>query len=311
MIGALDLIIYRFAVRHALFEDAEIDASSSVTRKVNWRAENPKSFVSIRQGVGHGEEMLAWELNGIIKGPNASYDVVDKDGMKWEVKMPNDRNEIRAAIEGIRAFSPERMQIEEVAKQILTAFGDATIRERLSTILDEKEKETLAKIKRFVEMDVEAIVERGVISGGRMLGGTYKSPIGLLQVLQFARNIIDRLTLDTKKRRLVYAGKERDIDAITHINIGKLLGLTDDEIGADFSERFVGTLVHWAFKRPDEFVRKVWIEFIPSRAFPGVDGLALVDSTGYTLLTMRDVDRAMRLAGTTQGGKPLFKITLS
>jgi len=74
------------------------------------------------EGVGRGEERLAVELDGQIMGGNVSYDVVDAEGRKWEVKEPESKSgggRVRIEQEGIRAVAPVLRKLASVLTKIM------------------------------------------------------------------------------------------------------------------------------------------------------------------------------------------------
>lgn len=157
---------------------------------VRWSKNNPREYKAGGRDTGPGEEMIAWELGGATQGNSVSYDVVDQDGDKWEVKEPGDGGMIRPGVEGRRALQPVRQQLEDVCRQLVEGFD----------IIDFDALEPFAEgapitpddVAQFIMRDVPMITS-GEISDGRIMGGSRVNPVGLLQVLEFVKFMVGLL----------------------------------------------------------------------------------------------------------------------
>lgn len=264
---------------------------------VKWTKGNPRQYHDGARHTGPGEEMLAWELGGATQGLSVSYDIVDGEGRKWEVKEPDSGNGIRPGIEGRKALVPIRRTLEEVCRQLSEGF-DLIDFEALK-MFAEGAPIGVSEVASFIENDVPMIMA-GEISAGRILGSK-TNPVGLLQVLEFVRFMIgDAVKAPPRKMKL---GKlTKTIDVGTYVHANRALGLSDDQIDASVQELFAGTFRHPAFRKPQAFIREVWQNGITaSSVFHGVEGVIVVNPREFMIIPRSELDVHFRFQRISKG----------
>ena len=271
---------------------------------LNWDPKNPKKYREGNRDTGPGEEKIAWELGGSTQGHSVSYDVIDRDGNKWEVKEPNASDMIRPGIEGRRAVESIRQEIEEICRQLKRGFSRIDF-----SALPAYESESTIKsfeVEDFIQHDIGMIMS-GELSQGRIVGKTRKNPVGLLQVLEYVRHMIGDATC-RPKRKVSWNGAEREVDVGTYVHASRELGLSDSDIGVDVCDLFAGTFRHPAFLKPRSFIKEVWSRGVRASAvFGNVSGLVLVSPAQYMIVPHAELDDHLRFLYISKG-EPRFEV---
>jgi hypothetical protein len=269
---------------------------------VKWNRNNPRKYRDGGRDTGPGEEMLAWELGGATQGNSVSFDVVDSEGRKWEVKEPDASRAIRPGIEGRKALAPVRNALEEVCRQLTEGFNIIDF-EALKAFAEGAPLSTDA-VAEFVANDVPMIMS-GEISAGRILGGSKSNPHGLLQVLEFVKFIIGDAA-KAAPREMQLGKVKKTVDIGTYVHASRALGLTDHEIDADVQELFAGTFRHPAFKKPQAFIKEVWFNGVRASAvFRGTEGVIVVSSAQFMIIPRNELDLHFRFQRISKG-EPRF-----
>ena len=269
---------------------------------VKWNKNNPRKYRDGGRDTGPGEEMLAWELGGATQGNSVSFDVVDHEGRKWEVKEPDASRAIRPGIEGRKALAHVRTALEEVCRQLTEGFNIVDF-EALKAFAEGAQLSTDA-VAEFVANDVPMIMS-GEISAGRIMGGSKTNPNGLLQVLEFVKFIIGDAS-KAPHREMQLGRAKKTVDVGTYVHASRALGLADHEIDADVQELFAGTFRHPAFKKPRAFIKEVWHNGVKaSSVFHGTEGVIVVSSTQFMIIPRNELDSHFRFQRISKG-EPRF-----
>lgn len=271
---------------------------------VRWSKNNPREYKAGGRDTGPGEEMIAWELGGATQGNSVSYDVVDQDGDKWEVKEPGDGGMIRPGVEGRRALQPVRQQLEDVCRQLVEGFD----------IIDFDALEPFAEgapitpddVAQFIMRDVPMITS-GEISDGRITGGSRVNPVGLLQVLEFVKFMVGEAA-DAPAREITLGGQKKTVGVDQYVHGMRSFGVKDEELDATVPELFAGTFRHPAFRRPRFFIKEVWLNSMhASMVFPGVSGVIVVTPSQFKIITHDMLDDSFKFMRISKG-EPRFAL---
>jgi len=270
---------------------------------VDWSPRNPHKYRAGDRDTGPGELKLAWELGGEIQGHSVSYDVIDAQGNKWEVKEPNASDMIRPGVEGRRAVEGIRQQIEEICRQLRQGFSRIDM-----SALPAYESETGIKsfdVEDFIEHDIPMVMN-GELSQGRIVGKTHKNPVGLLQVMEYVKHMIG--DANKCKRKVSWNGSEREIDVATYVRTSRELGLSDSDMGVEVCDLFAGTFSHPAFRKPRTFIRDVWLRGVQaSTVFDNVAGVVLVSPQQFMIVPHAELNDHLRFLYISKG-EPRFEV---
>jgi len=264
-------------------------------RWIAWSADNPRPFASSQQGVGSGEEMFAWEIDGQVVGPNMAFDIIcNNDNTRWEIKRISDDSMcIRTGIDATAAFKPYVDAIKDVARQFADAFAESTAKELIELFsLDAEKYIEMCALINFVKVDVPNIL-RGTISHGRMLGGTRFQHFGLMHAIKCVTML--KTSREEQTRQVIIAKKKHRVDAQTFAQIGQLLGMTNDEMGIDDAGMMLSKLTHSAFDDPDAFLHDNWTSVKPSIAFDGITGVVFVKEDGFYAIAPNKINGVLTL----------------
>jgi hypothetical protein len=270
---------------------------------IDWNPRNPHKYHAGDRDTGPGELRLAWELGGEIQGHSVSYDVIDAQGNKWEVKEPNSSDMVRPGVEGRRAVEAVRQEIEEICRQLRRGFSRIEM-----SALPAFESETAIKsfdVEEFIQHDIPMIMN-GELSQGRIVGRTHKNPVGLLQVMEYVKHMIG--DADKCRRRVAWNGTERDIDVGTYVRTARELGISDSDMGVEVCDLFAGTFPHPAFRKPRTFIRDVWLKGVQaSTVFSNVTGVVLVSPQQFMIIPHAELDDYLRFLYISKG-EPRFEV---
>lgn len=264
----------------------------------------PEDSLSIpysgRVGVGPGEDRLAHVLDGEVQGGSVSYDIVDGEGKKWEVKEPTPDGGIRPGTEGKAAIADARQQLERASRKLIQGLGTVSAEIDIGSMLSRESQEL---IRNFIANDIP-MIKKGEISKGRM-----ERFYNILKVINHI--IVDEQ--DEINQKQVELGDEdhsvkRDVDLRTYVRLGQFLNLSKDDLRVEDAEVFAAAFNYDAFLDPDDFIRRVWREAAKaSDVFGHTDGVILVHPDGFRVIPKEDLDAALQFYNITQGTSK-FKI---
>lgn len=269
----------------------------------------PKTVVNIpyepkQKGVGPGEDRLAKLLGGRVMGGGESYDIIDSQGNKWEVKEPSGglKGEIRPGTEGLAAVQVAFGRIKNVVSRIESVFGTKTRSRTASAAEQVMGPDVVKKISDFV-VDEAPMLMKGEVSRGRMAA--------LGEVLHLINAALgDHDEHDVTKH--VEMGDEettveKDVDLITYVKLGKVMDLDAKDLNVSAGDMLRSTFNGLAFRNPDRFIEVNWERAaLASVVFGHTSGVILVSQSGYRMIPKSDIDNVLIFNRITKGF-PHFK----
>lgn len=291
----MDLL--REYVKLALSEAPKKKPQYSLKGKTGWQPW-PEDALEIpyrgRAGVGPGEDRLAHVLKGEVQGGNVSYDVVDGDGKKWEVKEPTPSATIRPGTEGRLAVSDARQQMDRAVRKLRQGLTRVQAAIDVTDILS---PDAIEMIQQFLTNDA-AMIKKGEISKSRMER--------MYNILKLINHIIidERDEIDHKQVEL---GDEdytikRDVDLRTYVRLGQFLNLSKEDLRVEDAEVFAAAFNFDPFLEPEDFMNRVWREAAkPSDVFGHTDGVILVHPDAYRIIPRDKLDEELQFYVITQG----------
>jgi len=260
-------------------------------------------YKSNHAGIGPGEYRLAKILNGTVQGGSVSFDILDKQGKKWEVKEPRGGT-IRAGTEGTSAFAGSRAQIEATSKRIIDGYTHAKHYLNLRNLLP---IESRRMIESFIKSDIPMIM-KGEIPEGRIKR--------LYNVLLAINSAMRESNQDTPNgaddSKYVELGDDeynikKNVDLSTYVHIGQELKLPNLEMHVSEGDIFAALFDYAAFKSPARWLKKTWK--VPATAvFGHTSGVILVSDSGYRIVNKNRLNKEFTLYGVTQGGRPIYRV---
>lgn len=270
-----------------------------------WPKEVSKiSYEPKQKGVGPGEDRLAKLLGGKVMGGGESYDIVDVEGNKWEVKEPSGglKGEIRPGTEGLAAVQVAFGKIKNVVSRIDSVFSSKTRHKTTQAAEAVMGPDVIQKIKAFIESEAPMLM-KGEISRGRMAA--------LGEVLHLINAALgDEVPTDTTKH--VEMGDEvtkveQDVGLTTYIKLGKVLDLDAKDLNVSAGDMLRSTFNGLAFRNPDKFMETSWEKAaLASVVFGHTSGVILVSSGGYRIVPKAELDQVLVFNRITKGF-PHFK----
>lgn len=290
---------------------------------VAWPAEVKRVPYEKGEGVGPGERRLAKLLGGEIQGGSATFDLATPEG-NFEVKEPTGgwHGDIRVESEGIAALEANLTKIKNVAKKIDAIFGSNAHPELVAAAKEMYPADVYQKIVDFAtrpETKGQTAVQwilRGEIGAKRL-----QSLADTLLLINSGLLNEDALRLAQRLQRLMMEEKyvelgdteadvtvKKPVDTSTYVKVGKALDLTPEEMKVSPADMLRAALNHPAFTNPDEFINNVINSPVKaSQVFGHVDGLILVQPTGYMAIPKSELDRKMIFSRISKG-KPYFRL---
>lgn len=260
-----------------------------------------------KTGTGPGEAHLADIFGAEVQGGGTSFDLVTKDGRKWEVKgLDSPSALIRPGTEGLRAYAKTKRHLDNVMRQ-MKAFVSATKKVALDKQLDDQEQNALSVVVDFIDHDYEEIVGKGEITGPRR-----KALRAALKAIKVLREQWQQQGVDTDFDTTVgLGGQEIAVDKPTYVDVAKKVKkATDVDVlqGVQGKELALASLKDTAFEDPSKFLNE-WYESVDVNiVFEQVDGVFIVTPTGFYLVPKAFFKRAFKFDKVSQG-KPKFVFT--
>ena len=246
----------------------------------------PKRFDSSKPGVGPYEERLAVQLGGTPQGQKTSYDLVDSQGMKWEVKEPGSKMDIRIPRGGKKAVAMLQRNFVEVAWTFIDLFAEDEATPAHMKMGSKKAIEhlfshtELARLKKFAEAESYMIIE-GEISRKRVAE------------MQSCLEIISKTV-----------GQKISTSDDVVRRVCDLLRIDPELVYNEIGKKFPGTGAMYfsgrAFRDPKGFVEDNWNSVKPSKMFGEVDGVVLVSEEGYRIIDRSRMDEELFFKGISQ-----------
>lgn len=268
---------------------------------VQWPEEALAIPYAGRTGVGPGEDRLAFVLDGEVQGGSVSFDILDKDGNKWEVKEPSGSSgTIRPGTEGRAAIVSTRQQLDRACRKMRQGLAKVDKSLDITEILSE---DGIAMIRKFLEKDVD-MIKKGEISKGRMER--------FYQVIRLIHHIVEDETGEDEQKYVEMGDEEhtieKNIDLRTYIRLGHFLNLTKSDLKVEDSELFAAAFNYEPFLDPEGFMDRVWNNAAKaSEVFGHTSGIILVHPDGYKIIPRDKLDEELKFCVISQA-VPKFKI---
>ena len=277
-----------------------------VATKIKYGSVSEKSEEATT-GTGPGEDRLAAILGGQVQGGSVSYDVVLKDGSKWEVKALDKQSDlIRPGTEGLAAFDKPRKKLERLMAQ-LRNFSVVVRRFKLNDpTVGGEDADVLNYILNFVDGEAGDMIAKGEISAGRFR--EFRTMMKELFELKrkWGFNPDEKVKPDT---RVGLAGKEIEVDKGTYIDVAKTVEKSRPDVNVlkNFSEKelAIAAINSAAFDNYSEFLDDWFDSVKASKVFSHVDGVFIVNQLGFSKVPRSMFKQAFPFAKVSQG-KPRF-----
>jgi hypothetical protein len=270
-----------------------------------WTPWSPESqqvqYKPMGPGIGPGEDRLAVQLDGKVQGGNVTYDIVDAEGRKWEVKEPGKAWMIRVMSEGRVAIADTRAAIDEANRNIVQGFSKLT-----AAGLDVESmftEDAMQLIAKYITNDVP-MMTKGEIPKGRA------------NRLHAILTIIHEITKGEEGESLsktVEMGDEEHtvkatVDLKTYIRLGNILQMDRSELRVEDDQILAAAFNEDPFKDPDRFMDTYWTKAATaSEVFGHTSGLILVHPEGFRVIPLAGVDKEVTFSHISQG-VPFFKV---
>jgi len=251
--------------------------------------------------VGPGEDRIAFVLGGEVQGGNVSYDILDPEGQKWEIKEPSPDGTIRPGTEGKAAISKTRNDLEDAVRKLRKGLNIVQRSADVTAILS---KENIEMIRDFLIKD-EPMIKKGEVSKGRIER--------LRNILNLIKKLIDENTLSDDQKKVEMGDEDhtvsQEIGVKTYIKLGHELNLSKKDLKVDDKEIFASVFNHEPFNNPDDFIDEVWKNAAKaSDVFGHTAGVILVHPDGFRIIKNQDLDKNLLFSIITQGTAK-FKVT--
>lgn len=255
-------------------------------------------------GIGPGEARLAKIFGGEIQGGGVSFDIVTPDGRQWEVKaLEGATDTIRPESEGRAAFAIPKARMDRIIKQI-RMFGNVVKKLELSDDVGPDTKKVLDYIEHFVNADGDMII-KGELSKERIIA--LRSALRALSAVKKTWESEGQTEVDTT---IGISGKDVELDKPTFVDVAKKVDAAVPDAGvlSGFDERdlALSCLVDPCFSDPRSFFDE-WFESVDiDRIFEQVDGVFIVNQSGFNKVPKGLFKKAFKFVSVTQG-KPRFE----
>lgn len=256
---------------------------------VPWPKDSLKIPYGKSEGVGPGEQRLAFVLGGKVMNTSVGFDIQAPTG-KYEVKEPKSHihGEFRVGTSGTAALGPALKEIRTVVAQLMHVFGEH-VSDEIKSI----------RAQNFSDADVARVQE--VLDGDELMLAIVKGTIGIARTNELGSIVLmvhNRLKNKLREEKYVVLGNSdhsaearTDVTDAEFVRIAKELGVSFDALGLDKSDQLRSELSHPAFTNPREFIKLIKSPVKPSDVFDHVDFLALVSQVGYVIIPKSELDR--------------------
>ena len=290
--------------------------------EISWTPWSKKAaslpFKSKKKGIGNGEDRLAVEFGGAVQGQNVSYDIVDAEGRRWEVKEPGATKELRIEQEGTLKVLGVLQTIRTITNRLVKLFdpkqtGNAYYVEPF--FIDKEQSSSKVSGRANLDYIRSFLAENAV----NMLRGeiTYNRLMAFKDVLNRVSLVLDR---EEYYKRGNFKAEYAFYDKSSNEYVGnmKITPIAATRMAANLQLKVVlqsgqkemdlddRDWVHnmffkglpktssLAFTDPERFIQKIWHNAIrPSELFGDVDGVVLVSDAGYRVLPRNILDKEL------------------
>ncbi|MHA2021275.1 MAG: hypothetical protein ACW96N_06140 [Candidatus Thorarchaeota archaeon] len=246
---------------------------------------------------------MAHVLEGEVQGGSVSYDIVDGDGKRWEVKEPGADGSIRPGNEGRAAIADAKQQLERASRKLVQGLSIVSSEIDINAMLSQESQDL---IRNFIASDI-SMIKKGEISKGRIER--------MYNILKVINNIIVDEQDEINQKKVELGDEDhsvkRDVDLRTYVRLGQFLKLSKDDLRVEDAEVFAAAFNYDAFLDPDDFIRRVWREAAKaSDVFGHTAGVILVHPDGFRIVAKEDLDTVFQFNNISQGTSK-FKIARS
>lgn len=243
-------------------------------------------FRSTKSGVGNGEEALLDELGGSLMGYSASWDITDKNGLKWEVKEPGSSGIIRLCTSGRLPAGKVMSIVEPMCQQLLHAIS-------------QYHEDFVLLMQRDLPFDIESFIDEDVplLLRGEITKNRYSR-------LNEIASAIEKMKQDTKSfHHVTLDNFNFKVDSIIFAKIAAIIG--SDDLYIDSKSGMLASLQHPAFDN-GKIIENTWNSITPAIVFPDVDGVIVVSPDGFCPIVREKFDFSFVFNGISQA-VPKFK----
>ena len=311
----------RQLVRAVLSEKAGPSSGRAARTEISWTPWSKKArtlpFKSTKKGIGNGEARLAAELRGTVQGQNVSYDVVDAEGRRWEVKEPGATKELRIEQEGTLKVLGVLQTIRTITNRLVKLFSSKQTGSAyyIEPFFNEKERSD-SKIAGSANLDyIRSFLSENAVN---MLRGeiTYNRLMAFKDVLNRISSVLNREEYYRRgNRKAEYAFYDKANEYVGNMKMTpiaaaemaaklqlkvalqsgqKEMDLDDSDWVHNLFFKGLSKTSSLAFVDPERFIQKIWHDAIrPSELFGDVDGVVLVNDAGYRVLTRDILDKEL------------------
>jgi hypothetical protein len=250
-------------------------------------------------GLGAGENWLAYVFGAHIMGKNSTFDLTMPDGTLWEVKQITKQSKtVRPGTLGTKMFTESFDSLKDVIRQI-QAFSSQIDYEQL----DNENYKRCKFISGFIADEYGKIVEQGEISYNRF--------VCISSALHVMHDLAESFSQQCEKHKISISDIETTINTTELIRFANLFcieSLKDKLKETNKNLHALSCITSDAFKDPDSFLKDWFANITPSKAFPDIHGIILVNQNGFMTIPIENIDTAMTFSHVTLG-KPKFEVT--
>lgn len=291
-----------------------IVVSSGEFKWTKWPS-TPVSFDYKVPGTGRGEATLAWLMNGVVMGQNATKDVlgmrdgsyVEKNPEMWEVKEPDESSIIRlGGPTSAKAIADVIFEMIQVVNMI-----DDFVKDKNEDVLALKSSfkpDDMALLKSFSEKESEKF------KAGNVPKNRYNKLLNCIAAVK--RSLEGEFSPSPNEKAgnkyVVFGDREKsatikkDITLKMYKRLGTLAGIPDEELEITPTEKLAQRFDHEAFTNTSAWVEKndLWgneelFKKIVDSSMVGITGMIFVNSGGYCAITSNEVINVLRFESVT------------
>lgn len=288
---------------------------SSEDVKWNKWPSTPVSFDYKVPGTGRGEATLAWLMNGVVMGQNATKDVLgmsdgsyaEKNPEMWEVKEPDESSIVRlGGPTSAKAIADVIFEMIEVVNMI-----DDFVKDKSEGVLAFKssiKQDDMSILQNFSEKESEKF------KAGNVPKNRYNKLLNCIAAIK--RSLGGEFSPSPNEKAgnkyVVFGDRERsatikkDITLKMYKRLGTLAGIPDAELEITPTEKLAQRFDHEAFTNTSAWAEKndLWgnrelFEKIVNSSMKGITGMIFVNSSGYCAITSGEVINVLRFESVT------------
>lgn len=254
-----------------------------------------------KSGAGPGEDRLAAILGGATQGHGVPFDLVLKDGSRWEVKdLKTAGVLIRPGTEGRAALAGPKKRLESV---LVKLKNFCVLFNKLKITVGADDARIITRASNYVNIEIENF-NKGEVPATRF--ASFHAVLKAIASLKarWAQEIDDDfenvITLDDV---------EIVVDKPTFVDVARLVqrSMPDIDIlgSIDKKEIALSALKDQAFDDPTKFWDDWFNSVAASEIFKGVSGVFIVNEHGFNLVPASEFDKSFKFT-TISANLPKF-----